>query len=71
MPNLTNTRIEAIIEALIERLAGELDTDVSREEYEKALEWAKELWEDRSAGHTVRRVRRSQRKVVPPLGREA
>jgi hypothetical protein len=37
---LTARRLKAIIEALHLRLAGEIDTDIPREDYENALGWA-------------------------------
>lgn len=40
MSNLTRTRLEAIIEAIGQRLACASETDISREEYEKARDWA-------------------------------
>ena len=40
MSNLTKIRLEAIIEAIGQRLACASETDISREEYEKARDWA-------------------------------
>ena len=40
MANLTLLRLEAIIDALGQSLAGAIETDVSRAEYEQAREWA-------------------------------
>jgi hypothetical protein len=72
MPNLTKTRLEAIIEGLHNSLAGAIDGDISRQEYEKALEWAQDMLDNRQAAATLPKSRRFVRKVVPPLtaGRE-
>lgn len=39
---LTRARVNAIIDALVERLAGAIETDIPRADYEKALDWAME-----------------------------
>lgn len=51
---LTKARLEAIIEALNSRLAGEMDVDPSGEKrthYEWALEWARQQLEKRERDH--------------------
>jgi hypothetical protein len=48
--NLTKPRLEAIIEALTLRLAGELDApDISKRAYAGALDWAEEELDRREA----------------------
>jgi hypothetical protein len=47
MPPLTKKRLRAVIEALTARLAGAIDTDIPREDYEQALLWAQAKLQDR------------------------
>jgi hypothetical protein len=42
MTHLTKNRLEAIIDALTHSLAGAIEGEVPRSEYEKALKWAEE-----------------------------
>jgi hypothetical protein len=43
LPYLTAARLEAIEESIAHRLAGPLDNDIERAEYETALAWVRAL----------------------------
>lgn len=50
MTRLTTRRLRAICEGLCNSLAGALDNDLEREDYEAALAWAQEQLERREKG---------------------